>query len=76
MWDFSFQNRCLGNGKHKALGTGTQTPMMQQRETQNPISSLLQDQEVNMGLIYSWEILETGVGLSLDSESYFTLESQ
>lgn len=50
--------------------------MMQQRETQNPISSLLQDQEVNMGLIYSWEILETGVGLSLDSESYFTLESQ
>lgn len=49
---------------------------MQQRETQTPVSSLLQDQEVSMGLIYSWEILETDMGLSLDSESYFSLESQ
>lgn len=29
-----------------------------------------------MGLIYSWKILETDVGLSLDAESYFILESQ
>lgn len=62
--------------KYKVLGTGTQTPMMQQRETQTPVSSLLQDHKVNMGLIYSWKILETDVGLSLDAESYFILESQ
>ena len=29
-----------------------------------------------MGLIYSWKILETDVGLSLDAESYFILESK
>lgn len=34
---------------------GPRTPTMQQRDT-DPVSSLLQDQEVSMGLIYSWEI--------------------
>lgn len=34
--EISFQNRCLGNDKYKALGTGTRTSTMQQRETQTP----------------------------------------
>lgn len=41
---------------------------MQQREPQTPISLLSQDQEVNVGLIYSWKMLETVMGLSLDSD--------
>lgn len=44
---------------------------MKQTEPQTPVSHLSQDQEVNVGLIYSWKTLDTDSGLSLDLESNF-----
>lgn len=72
IWFFSFQNRWLGDYKLKALRTGIRTLTTEQREPQTPFSHLSQDQEVNVGLIHSWQTLGTHLGLSLDLESYFT----
>lgn len=76
IWFFSFQNRWLGDYKLKALRTGIRTLTTEQREPQTPFSHLSQDQEVNVGLIHSWQTLGTHLGLSLDLESYFTSGSQ